>query len=602
MRPGSRAAIRALHAGFWAVGLLLAITEAWHHRYDVSSDGLAYLDVGDAYRRGDWVSALNGYWSPLYPILTAGAIGLVRPGPEWEAPLIHGVNVLCFAFAMGAFAFFLTELIARRKTESAERPMMAEPALVAVGYVIFLWSMLNLVDVNRITPDMLGAAFFLLACGLLVRRERVGPDAATSAALGVVLGLGYLTKAVGFPIGLFFLGVCLVLDRRRARPAREFAIAAAAFVLVALPFAAALSSAKGRPTYGDSGKLNYAWFASVVPYPPIDWRGQPPATGAPLHPRRLAHVEPAVYEFGSPIVGTYPLWQDPSYWYEGVRAPFSWVQQLRALTINGKELAHELLSVPSSRTVVMERTIPVGLIILAALGGFGSALARDWLRYAFLLAPALAAIAIYLPIHVEPRYVGASCVVLYTTLFAAISLPPTAPARRVTACVAVLIVGTWLATVAYGTADRNAPVGEIRAELDKADTLGNRWQYRVASELNRLGLRRDDQIGFIGLLSRFDWARLAGLRIVAEIRQPLPTELYWFDPQARRYAPDVEAFWSAAPAVQTAVFGAFAKAGARAVVTDRLPETGRAGWIALGDTGFGVRILDPVSADRAESR
>jgi hypothetical protein len=600
----SRAGVRALHAGFWSIGTFLAAIEAWKHRYDVGSDGLAYLDVGGAYLRGDWLSALSGYWSPLYAVLTGAAIGVVRPGPEWEAPLVHGVNVVCFVFAMGAFAFFLTELVAQRTIGLGERATLGERALLAVGYVVFLWSLLTLVDVQRITPDLLGAGFFFLACGLMVRRESVGAGTGLSIALGATLGLGYLTKAAALPVGLLFLGVCFVRDRRNPRPWRNVAITAAAFALVSLPFAAALSVAKGRPTYGAAGALNYAWFASVVPYPPIDWRGQPEGTGSPVHPRRQVHAAPAVYEFGTPIVGTYAYWQDPSYWYEGVRAPFSWRQQLKALKINGKELAHELLSVPSTQTVVIERTIPLGLLILAALGGWRSAVTRDWPRYAFLLVPALAAIALYLPIHVEPRYIGAACAVLYTTLFAALTVSPSAEARRVAACVSALVVLTWFAPVAYRVAKTGRSVAmtagtsdtepaRSAARWDKADTAGRRWQLAVAADLRRLGLREGDRIGFIGYLSRFYWARLAGLRIVAEIRQPLADELYWFAPEAQRYSPDVDAFWSAGPAIQSRVMDAFVRTGARAVVADRAPAGAeQSGWRALGNTGFHAYLLE----------
>ena len=30
------------------------------------SDGVSYLDIGDAYFRGDWKAAVNAYWSPVY--------------------------------------------------------------------------------------------------------------------------------------------------------------------------------------------------------------------------------------------------------------------------------------------------------------------------------------------------------------------------------------------------------------------------------------------------------------------------------------------------------------------------------------------------------
>jgi hypothetical protein len=31
------------------------------------ADGISYLDIGDAYWRGDWHMAINAFWSPSIP-------------------------------------------------------------------------------------------------------------------------------------------------------------------------------------------------------------------------------------------------------------------------------------------------------------------------------------------------------------------------------------------------------------------------------------------------------------------------------------------------------------------------------------------------------
>jgi len=63
----------------------------------------------------------------------------------------------------------------------------------------------------------------------------------------------------------------------------------------------------------------------------VHWEGQPPGTGIPAHPQRKLADEPTVYEFAAPIGGSYPLWYDPSYWYEGIKPHFSLKGQLMAL-------------------------------------------------------------------------------------------------------------------------------------------------------------------------------------------------------------------------------------------------------------------------------
>ncbi len=606
-------------AAFAAIGLILAGRQAWQHRYDVYSDGLAYLDVGDALWRGDWANAITGYWSPLYASLTGGAIRLFRPSPEWEAPLVHAVNVACFAIAMIGFAFFLTELLALRKREaepagSGVPRALPDRAILVVAWILFSWAALELIGTSRVNPDMCVAAAFFFACALLVRQMRGPAKPVWFVGFGVVLGLAYLAKSVMFPLAFVFLAVSALVARRQGRSLRLVGLSLAAFLIVSAPFALALSRAKGRPTFGDSGKLAYAWFASVVPQPPIAWVGEPAGTGTPVHPRRRVFDVPAVYEFGSPVAGTYAYWQDPSYWLEGVKIRFDLRQQLRAVKLNAKDYAHVLLSVPAAHTPVIDRTILIGLVMLIAAGGWRSLAWQRWSPYALLFVPSVAMLAFYLMVHVEPRYIAAPAAVLFVTLFVVLSRGLDPAGYRVAICSVLLILGGWLIPAVYRAtrASRSAPPPDqsdaddrsVRSEtrLDKADSSGRRWQLAVASDLHRLGLRDGDRIGFIGFLSRFYWARLAGVRIVAEIRQPLPDELYWFAPEAQRYTPDVETFWAAAPAVQAAVFEAFAKTGARAVVTDDIPEGAGAEWVVLAGTGFGVRMLDRGGVAEVQAR
>src|SRR6185369_13250535 len=68
--PGSTR--EALPTGVWAtvgacvvVAAVLGALQAWDRRYAMNPDGISYLDVADAYLRGDWAVAVNGYWSPL---------------------------------------------------------------------------------------------------------------------------------------------------------------------------------------------------------------------------------------------------------------------------------------------------------------------------------------------------------------------------------------------------------------------------------------------------------------------------------------------------------------------------------------------------------
>ena len=78
------------------VCLVLGAVQAWLLRYSMISDGISYLDIGDAYFRGDWNSAINAYWSPVYSWCVGLALYLFKPSIWWEFITVHIVNLLIY--------------------------------------------------------------------------------------------------------------------------------------------------------------------------------------------------------------------------------------------------------------------------------------------------------------------------------------------------------------------------------------------------------------------------------------------------------------------------------------------------------------------------
>ena len=96
-------------------------------------------------------------------------------------------------------------------------------------------------------------------------------------------------------------------------------------------------------------------------------------------------------------------------------------------------------------------------------------------------------------------------------------------------------------------------------------------------------LRPGDGVGFVGYSFNAYWARLARLKIVAEVVPPEAHQLRVADAGRR-----------------AEVMAAFARAGAVAVITDRIPED-RAigGWEPVGDIGYRLYRtgrVEPVGA------
>src|SRR6188474_2036492 len=69
----------------WTIAILLGCIQAFASRFYMNADGISYLNLSDIIARGDWGSAVNGYWSPLYPFLLSIPRKLFRPSGYWEA-------------------------------------------------------------------------------------------------------------------------------------------------------------------------------------------------------------------------------------------------------------------------------------------------------------------------------------------------------------------------------------------------------------------------------------------------------------------------------------------------------------------------------------
>lgn len=546
-----------LRIAAFAVILITGFFRAWVGRYSISPDGMSYLDLGDAFFHRRWFDAINGLWSPLYAGLVGAALFLVNPSRALEFPVAHAVNFLIYGAAFLCFEFFLRSLSQDLRhgcpgSSDADGWSLSERSLFAIGYAVFLWTSLEVITVWAVSPDLCVAAFVYLIAGLLLRL-RHGGSLRLSVILGVVLGLAYLTKAVMFPLG--FSAILLgfgVVPRPRRLP--YLLAVTLCFLAVCSPWVVALSRVKGRFTFGDAGSLNYSALVSPGGGV-INWQGDPPASGTPAHPTRIVHENPPIYEFSSPIGGTYPPSYDPSYWNEGRTWTFDARAQLTVVKQHLLMYAGLLLRDQSGLLVAA-----LALILAGGVATRG-ALWRNW----FLLALCFAALGLYMLVHVEVRYVGAYVAVFWTTMLFGIRLSNAEGQRRMAEYLALAVVVTILLSVADGTVRAIRDGGPYSA-LD---------QVTVADNLEQMGLRPGDHIAVVGDGNWSYWARLGKYKIVSTIMSP-----------------DAPAFWAEKPEQKEAVYRVFATTGARALVTTQPPPSDAGdGWRQVGVSGYYVRWL-----------
>lgn len=561
---------RRLEIAFWLLAIVLGFFHTWaDHHYLMNADAMSYLDIAEAYLRKDWHTAVNAYWSPLYSWLIALALWLIKPSPYWKFALVHLVNFGIYLFALGCFAFLIRELVRRHQSQHAEDiavGLVTLPAwaLLALGYSLFIWSSLFLVTVQLESPDMLVAAFVYLATGLLLRIRRQPSNWVLFVLLGIVLGLGYLAKSVMLPLAPVFMIAAMfsVGSWRRALPC--VAVTVAFFLLLAGPFVFAMSRAKGRLTTGQSGKLNYLWSINGVSN--IHWQGDEPGSGTPSHTTRKIFDEPPAYEFGEPVGGTYPVWYDPTYWYEGSVSHFDFRQQLRVFA-GAIEAYYELF-----HSWGLQYGLFAGLFVLYLMGRRARLLLTDLMHRWRLIIPAIAGLGLYSMVNVQGRYVASFVVLLWLGLFSAVRLHHTPDSKRFTKAVTlVLLVSIVFTTMASST---HEAVQTARQLLGGENPRAHE-QWQVAEGLREKGLVPSDKVAFIGDSFRAFWAHLLGLRVVAEIRKD-----------------KVESFWEADSTLKGQVLNAFARTGAKAVVAEK-PPTGvdLSGWQEIRNTDYYVYVL-----------
>jgi 4-amino-4-deoxy-L-arabinose transferase-like glycosyltransferase len=259
---------------------------------------------------------------------------IIKPSIRWEFPVVHLVNFLIYLSSMVCFDFFWRQVMNSRQAISAdfsEDDVVALPerAMLTLGYLLFIWSSLNLISIWTVTPDMCLAAFLYLTAGLILIIRNGSATWSTYALLGLILSLGYLTKAAVFPLAFVFLIIALFSSPNIRQVKSPFLASGLIFFLIAGSFVAILSNAKGRLTFSDAGKITYIRYVNNLPYP--HWQGETPDNGLPLHPTRKVFDNPPIYEFSRPIGGTYPVSYDPSYWYEGAVAQFKLKQQAKLI-------------------------------------------------------------------------------------------------------------------------------------------------------------------------------------------------------------------------------------------------------------------------------
>jgi hypothetical protein len=563
--------LKQLPALVWSVRIatvVLAIMQAYVMRHYLNEDGVSYLDLGDAWLRGDWDAAINGTWSPLYPMIVGNVLAIVQPTPYWEFATVKMVNVAILLLSMAAFDWFLHEIILlqrQRREQSQTSVPLPDLVLRLLAWLVFLTASLNMTNVGFVTPDLLVNLFGFLAAAVVARARRLTLAWYWALLLGVIIGLGYLTKAPLLPMGMIFLFMYLVNVRGWRRRLIHLTSALVVIAVIAGPYIVALSDKLDRWTFTDASRINYLWFVNRVEK--CRWQTEREDLGNPIHPPKTLHVNPDLYDYSEPIAGTQPLWYDPGYWCEGLTPRFVAADQLGNL----QRMSTKFLGI----IVQYVGAFLLGTVLLGFLSWSTVADARKWRlaasslakEYPSLFIPLLAS-AMYVLVYVEERYLAMYAVLAIVGLLASIRY---SPEKWEYLQGRVLFVAVLFAVPAIGMIGWHAMKSWQEWQAGEGGHAHRHWQ--IAHEMEQLGLRPGDGVGVVGYPLDCGWARLGGFRILAEINEM-----------------EAPGYWRASAEEKRRIAEIFRNIGAKAIVFVNPPQ-GLADGVLIPDTQYQIHIL-----------
>jgi hypothetical protein len=577
------------------VSCLLVALDLWDNRDLFDPEGVSYLDIADAYRRGDWRAALVSSWSPFYSWLLALMMLLFDPSPKWEFTAVHALNFFIYLVTLASFSVFMWRFL-KTGSETAVNERLPDWAWLALGYSLFTWSIVRLIPAHQPEPDLFVCALVYLIFAMLFRIRRGALTWVDAIFFGVLLAFGYFSKGIMFPMAFVFTGVALILARRHSQGQTKILVAFSVFLLLSMPYVVVLSNAHGRLMFNDAGRLNYVWQINQVKGF-NHWQGEDGVHGTPVHPTRKIYDDPPMYEFATPFEVTYPPWYDPSYWYEGVKPTVDLRRQLSVFIGNTKVL---LSFLANSTGPVNVRFVNWGALDGNVETTIGSLLTlfcviavatrrrvsvfRRLTEHWFVLIPIGAVLGAYALLHFEGRYVAAYVVILWMVLFRSVTIPHSEESKRllsaVLACAALISAITLSAGA--GRAMLHAGRYLVNGNGKPPFFQSGYSNWKVVEYLHNAGVRAGERVGAVGWTYSAYWARMARVHIVAEI----PAE-------------GATAFWLSDLSKRAAIMQLFRSVGAKAVVakSGHMNAQGKFEWDLRGLPGKPAPL--PVSASNS---
>ncbi|MBS1773661.1 MAG: hypothetical protein JST82_12445 [Bacteroidetes bacterium] len=336
-----------------------------HLQYYIDPDATAYLTISKRYANGDYVKAVNGYWSPWSCWLTA--IG-IRLGLE----VMQAAIIANTIGALGVLTVTLSFFKKYRVADFAQWVLLTALAIF-LSYAVYYQNF-----------DDLWECFFLLYVLRIMISHRFKHTPYLWVVAGVVGALAYFAKAYAF---VFFIvsTIILVFYITRAWNKKHLmqwlkicGVMIGIMLLLSFPWICMLHDKYGIWMTSTAGRLNMSWYL----------------VGHPIWKNDIQYLLPPVY----PDSPTY--WEDP--WYVNGATPHFWD--------SWNLLVRQLMKLVQNSWKFLVSSMQISVAFLLVSGYIARLLFRKMRRqkykvyYPVIIAFLLFPLPFFL-INFEPRYI-----------------------------------------------------------------------------------------------------------------------------------------------------------------------------------------------------
>jgi hypothetical protein len=542
----------------WAAMALCWFVQAYATRFtQEAADGISYMEIARQIAGNNWHALLNTYWSPGYPLLLALGVKLFSPAPARELLMMRVIGWLSLLATLAAFEYFLRTFLRLRDNflavdATAGPPLIGDTQFRVLAYGLFFWCTTVLVPSSNEHPDILVFAVYLLASAIAMDLLTFRRGIARYALLGAVLALGFVVKAILFPLGFVFL---FALACYRTQWNWKLVLGFAVFVIGVIPLIAGLSMRTHRFTIGDVGPVARAQTMGLYDF-------------ANLSPGTPVAAAPHIQIFTDPIwQGSYPPWTEPSIRFTGHVPYIPLKMQLNK--------THIVLRFYFDMFVGSLGALTCCFVVLALIQRNLTALIAGFLRQTVVWMPAIAGLGAYATLRIEGRFLPAFVMGVFVALGGALvwNGPPPPPDKSGEQHPSAQTVTKYLV---YAAAAILALQGIAEVGHTASSAARNYPDATAAAALTAFGVMPGDGVGFLGNgLEDHLWAHVAGVEIVGEIPKD-----------------DVSAFWAATPQQKREALAQLEAAHAKALITTNVPPPALAeGWKQLAGTQYYILPL-----------